>query len=301
MENYYPIPINCPKEGIPKELATNKVSEDFICPICLNIVFDFVACAQCRKLFCKKCIEQTLEKVSDSCPLCRKSPFNCSNEEELKHLFINIHLKCPNEFCDKIILYSEYITHLEMCTYRKYHCVNDGCDYENVLYNKIDMKIHSNECIHRIVSCRFCEKKMKKIELNEHINNKCTQLVNCNYCNKRMQKEYFLKVHKNGDDNDIQCLKNMVSYYYNQSVENYKQFQKWKSFSVNELEKIKKEHKEEINEYQEVINKLKEECNVLSNENENLNKEMLKWDDNFQNLHKSFLNRKRKIKNQNKK
>lgn len=301
MENYYPASIDSQKEGIPKELATNKINEDFICPICLNIVFDFVACAQCRKLFCKKCIEETLEKVSDSCPLCRKSPFNCSDEEELKDLFINIHLKCPNALCDKIILYSEYIAHLLMCKFRKYHCANDGCDYVNVLYNKKDMEMHSNACMHRIISCKFCGNKMKQMELNEHENIECTQLVNCDYCKKRMPKEYYLKVHINGDDNDIRCLKNKVSYYYNQSVENYKQFQKWKSFSVNELEKIKKEHKEEINEYQELINKLKEECNALSNENENLNSEMLNWDDNFQNLHKSFLNRKRKRKNQNKK
>ena len=301
MENYYPSPIDEQKEGIPTELVINKISEDIICPICFELVLDFVVCAQCGKLLCKKCSKNSIEKVGDFCPLCRKSPFICGYREAFKHLFINILIKCPNKLCDGIILYSEYITHIEECKFRKYHCANEGCDYENILKNKKDMEIHSNECIHRLVSCNFCAEKMKRMELKDHISSKCTQIVKCNYCNKRMPKEYFLNVHNNGNDNDVRCLKNRVSYYYNQSAGYLNQFQKYKFYSFIEIENLKKEHKEEINKYKEVINKLQEECETLSSENEQLNKEIFEWDNNFKNLHNSFLNKKRKRKNQNNK
>ena len=67
------------------------------------------------------------------------------------------------------------------------------------------------------------------------------------------------------------------------------------STSLDKIQKLKNEHKEELNEYQEKIDILEKKCDKLSEENEILNEEIFKWNNNFQNLYdKSFLNKKRK-------
>ena len=151
MENYALALINKPKEGIPLELVINKISKDLICPICFNLVWDYIDCTQCGSLFCRNCIKNSLAKVKNCCPMCRKSPFNNSDCKALKKLFLNIQLKCSNKPCDEKILYPEFINHLEKCKFRKYRCLNDGCDYENTLNNKKDMEKHSLECEYRII------------------------------------------------------------------------------------------------------------------------------------------------------
>ena len=298
MENYSPAPINKPKEGIPLEFVLNKISKDFICPICLNLVWDIVDCTQCGSLFCRNCIKNSLAKVKDCCPICRKSPFTYSDCKALKKLFIGIQLKCPNKPCNEKILYHEYVSHLEKCKFRKYHCSNDGCDYENTLNNKKDMEKHSLECKNGIIPCIYCGIKIKKIDLDSHIKTKCTQLVKCKFCDKTMKRGYFSSMHDNGADNDVQCLKNKIKYVSAKFKESLEILKKWKSSYINSFVNLKIEHIYEIAKYKEKVNELENKCISLSNENEKLNEELFKWNNNFQNLHNnSLLNKKRKRTN----
>lgn len=298
MENYSLAPINKPKEGIPLDLVVNKIPKDFICPICLNLVWDIVDCTQCGNLFCRNCINNSLAKVKNCCPMCRKSPFNHSDCKALKKLFLNLQLKCPNKPCDEKILYPEYINHLEKCKFRKCRCSNDGCDYENILENKNEMMAHSILCKYGLFPCIYCGKKIKKLELEEHVNTTCTQIVQCQFCHKTMTRGYLKSKHEK-DDTEVQCLKKKIEYYMHQSSDYCDQVKKLKSSSLDKIKKLKNEHQGELNKCKEKINILEKKCDKLSKENEILNEEILKWNDNFQNLHdKSFLNKKRKRKNQ---
>jgi len=298
MENYYPDPINKPKEGIPLGLVVNKISKNLICPICCNLVWNYVDCKQCGGLFCGNCIAKSLIKVKNCCPMCRKSPFNSSDCKALKKLFINIQLKCPNKPCDEIILYPEYISHLEKCKFRKYYCSNIGCTYQNILKNKKEMEAHSKSCKYGLFLCS-CGKKIKKVELEDHINTTCTQIVQCQFCHKTMTRGYLKRKHEK-DDTEVQCLKKKVEYYMHQSSDYCDQLKKMESTSLDKIQKLKNEHKEELNEYQEKIDILEKKCDKLSEENEILNEEIFKWNNNFQNLHdKSFLNKKRKRNKKN--
>ena len=43
--------------------------EEFICPICENVLEDMDCCAECEALFCRECIQSWLKKKAD-CPCC---------------------------------------------------------------------------------------------------------------------------------------------------------------------------------------------------------------------------------------
>ena len=109
MENYSAVTIDEPTNGIPIENIINELSEKaleaIICPICFNLLWDIVDCKECGYIFCKKCIDDSIQKINNSCPVCRCSPFVSSGCKALKNIFLNIHLKCPNESCEENIEY----------------------------------------------------------------------------------------------------------------------------------------------------------------------------------------------------
>ena len=120
MESFSPKEIDKPKNGIELKMLLSQNKDDLICPICQNLIWNYTDCSQCGNLFCSSCINESLSKVKDSCPVCKTTPFKSSGSKALKKLFVNIKLKCPNQPCDEKIEYSEYINHLEKCKYRKY-------------------------------------------------------------------------------------------------------------------------------------------------------------------------------------
>ena len=50
-----------------------KIIQEFLCPVCMNVVEDIVACLECEGMFCKPCHQAWMTKSAD-CPLC-KEPF----------------------------------------------------------------------------------------------------------------------------------------------------------------------------------------------------------------------------------
>ena len=174
MENFSPAPIIEPKDGISFDIVLGKLNEqikDIItCPICSKLIWNIVDCSKCGYIFCKNCIQESKEKVNDSCPICRESPFKTTNSQIMKRIFANIRIKCPNSYCGEKTEYFDYISHQEKCKFRKYHCMNKGCDFETPLYNKINMEYHSKTCQYRIINCNYCNKKIKFIDFTEHVN-----------------------------------------------------------------------------------------------------------------------------------
>lgn len=212
MKNFAPDPILVPENGISFDDILSKIDESYLdiitCPICQNLVWDIVDCDQCGNLFCRNCIKDATTKVGDSCPICRKSPFQSTECKALKKIFANIKLKCPNKPCQESIEYSDYLFHQEKCKYRKYHCIIEGCNYENTL-NEIDnMEKHSKECPYRMINCMYCKKLIKIINMDNHLNNECEQIVKCYNCNYQMKRSYF-----NSKHNDLDCLKCRMNRY----------------------------------------------------------------------------------------
>lgn len=61
------------------------IFEIFNCLICLKIVEKPIKCGDCSKLFCEKCIEDSLKNNIDRCTNCMSSPF----KKDKIDLFVN--------------------------------------------------------------------------------------------------------------------------------------------------------------------------------------------------------------------
>ena len=278
------------KIEIPISMVSNQLDkttlEELTCPICSCLIWDIVDCSNCGNIFCKNCINASIEKISNSCPICRESPFKSSGSKALKKLFLSIHLICPNELCKEKTPYYDYINHLINCKYRKYHCENIGCNYENIVANRKDIEEHSKICKYRFIGCVHCKKIIREIDYEKHLNKECSQIVECSFCHKKMKRWFFNSNHNNNSiTNDITCLKNKVEYYKNKSEEYEEKFKITglliKSF-INAYKKIKTENIE-----------LKEKCKIEEfNTLKKLNE--ISKDNSFKKYPmQSFLNKKR--------
>ena len=280
MEHYSAVTIDEPTNGIPIENITNELSEKALeaitCPICSNLLWDIVDCKECGYIFCKNCINDSIQKINNSCPICQCSPFISSGCKALKNIFLNIHLKCPNESCEENIEYSEYINHISNCKYRKYHCANDGCDYENTVNNIKEMEKHSKICKYRIIKCNHCEKEMKELEYKNHLETQCSKIVHCKFCDSKMENWYYITKHSHNKTDDVKCLKNKVEHYVNRSNDLEKK--------LRNVVKTENDEKKENDKLRGEFEQLKEMYKVLKTANDELSKKNSKLQNKIENL-----------------
>ena len=273
MKGFSASDIIIPKDGIPLERVISdldkKILDNKICPICLNLIWDPVDCLKCQNIFCKYCLDSSLA-IKNNCPLCRKQ-FKSSKCKALKKLFEGIKIKCPNSSCNENPEYSDYIEHLEKCKYRKYHCSNKGCNYENILINKDDMKLHLTSCLYRITNCDFCDKEMIANQLEKHFKHDCPKfIIDCGYCYESMKREYFENEHT-----EKECIKFQIK-RLNSNISNL----------INKAKENEKENKEKFTILEKHILDLKKMIVELKND-----KSGQKDLENFENkLEKDSLN-----------
>lgn len=226
MNSFRPSDIIVPKNGIKLSALSSKLNSGLVqsltCKICHNLSWEFLSCANCGSLFCRCCITNSITKSISACPSCESSPFKPSENKALTNLFSNVLLKCPNfPLCKEVVSYSEYLTHQLKCKYRKYHCVNDGCNFEINLHKSRAMEKHSIKCPHKLVKCRLCEREVKKMDLNTHILNLCTKFKKCEKCRKEMTKSEFENNHSEAD-----CLRNQIEIYKAEKKDSDKKLKK---------------------------------------------------------------------------
>ena len=246
MNGFLPNEIKEPKDGIPTNNIVNKIDEEKLneltCSICQNLVWNPVDCSKCGKLFCDYCLKQSKEKLINFCPMCRAKPFKSSKCRALKIAFLDVKLKCPNDSCKENPKYYDYISHLEKCEFKKYHCVNKDCNYENTLNNKNDMESHFNSCEYRITNCKFCGKEMVAHLLEKHHGNDCPKfIIKCKNCFESMTREDYNNAHT-----ENKCLKNQIKLLKDEI--NLKENENKNEIFIlkNEIIKLKDELKEVI-------------------------------------------------------
>lgn len=257
MEGFVENNIEFPKDGIPLDRISSdldkNILENKICHICLNLVWNPIDCSKCQNIFCKYCINLLLKK-NYPCPLCNKS-FKSSNCKALKKIFKGIKIKCPNSPCNDYPDYSDYEQHLKKCQYRKYHCSNEGCDYENTLNNKEDMKELFNSCKYRIINCDFCKEEMIAKKLENHCKKDCPKfIIDCGYCYKSMTREFFEKEHT-----DKKCMRLQLK-RLNDNISNL----------ISKAKENEKENKEQFSILEKYILDLKKMIIELKNEKSDL-------------------------------
>ena len=107
-------------DKIQNGLMHHELKDSLICGICLLILREPMECDNCRKLFCKSCIEKWQKNCPYQCPgIFRLRP--CSH---ILQEFIYI-LKVTCQSCGELVLFPLINEHEEWC--RKDKCANKQC------------------------------------------------------------------------------------------------------------------------------------------------------------------------------
>jgi hypothetical protein len=275
--NYAPDPINYPKCGIPFEnlyKPDKNTIENLICSICHELTWNARQCTSCVNIFCEGCIEQSIQKSGNKCPLCRKQPIETVEAKILNRFFDSIRINCIHNNCKEKPKYFDYIEHIENCKHRIYHCTNTGCTFKDILAN---IKYHSNkDCKFRIIECKYCSKRIRAGNFERHEKTECTQNFECTVCHLIMTRAFYWQEHYNAKGENIVCLKGKIEF-------DKIQFQKYET----EIENLKKK-----------IKQLEEKNNEKEKENEKLKNTLKNLKFSFTNIYNNFFKNDGDVNNQ---
>ena len=254
---YYSNPIIPPQEGIPFQNLYNpdeSLLSNLKCSICLNLIWKPIELNECGHTFCEYCIDQSLEKSGNFCPLCKTKPITKRISKTLLRFLNQVKIKCPNKGCNITPDYSDYLSHLEKCNYRLYHCANKECRYNDILSR---MKIHVDKCKYRLVYCVYCSKNIKYYQKEGHDKIESKEIIECHKCKVNMTKYEYYNNHYNINDNNISCLKDQVKYWKNEYNQLYSKYNKEIEEAQNLINELMESHKKEVNQYEDKLKKLK--------------------------------------------
>ena len=169
--------------------------DDYICPICLYLLKNPLNCSDAKNShsFCKECILKYIQQNNNNtCPTCKQifqSIIKNDIIESLNKLSFNCYFK--KEGCNKIILYSDYLNHINNCEYNNvYECHIKKYNYKRKEFeicgikdNKINIENHLKSCAFMKFYCVFCNENILQKDLEEHVQNICKFKI-INYLNK---------------------------------------------------------------------------------------------------------------------
>ena len=132
----------------------NAVSENFHCPICLNVFKDPVMCQRNQHCFCRPCITRHLTN-SKSCPSCMEEltlETLTRAPRIVRSCLSELKIRCEfyNRGCRECVHLEDLETHMKDCGFTPVLCSNEGCLAE---FNKRDQTHHETE------TCEFRKAK----------------------------------------------------------------------------------------------------------------------------------------------
>jgi len=293
-----PIELN----GIPLELLdpSNISLSDFItCEICLNILLNPICCKNCKKKYCKKCIQSYFKNQNNNnqnrCPNCRQNFESSEIDQTTKDLFNVIKLKCFyfNNNCKEILIYDNFIKHINSCEKGEFKCNTKNCYFVGYLDDIIK---HLYECGLKNIECKFCLNNFPKILFYEHFEKCKNEIFPCIYCKEKMKKYKIIEHEKtNCLKYPIKCkncgekiLRENLNSHLNNKFNCYEN-------RIKKLEKQNYEKDETIKILFDKFNKLEIEFNKEKERNDNLEKNLKEIYFKVYDFNKINLNNKEKI------
>ncbi|CAF1096024.1 unnamed protein product [Didymodactylos carnosus] len=150
------------RNSICKERVQSSIEEEYLCPLCYNLLLKPVECNNCQRVFCKQCIDKCLKAKPNLCPFCENY-----QEKRCSPMFYALLCKL------------------------KIECINkpNGCD-QVLLYELIE-EHETNKCLDQMKQCRGCLKNILKRDLDQH-EATCDQIeiqcVKCSLIRKQNSK-----------------------------------------------------------------------------------------------------------------
>ena len=247
------------------KVADEKISESFACPICLKLVWDPIFCINCAKPVCFDCIKQYYQKNKirgNPCVFkCGGNGYRKMTNKEKEFIDL-IKLKCKHQGCNQFINYSDYKEHLSKCKFRLCRCNNKSCNFEGCSYQ---MDIHIKQCEWREIECSKCKNKIVFNSKENHINNDCPEtIISCIFCNQKMKRIDYIKNHKS---TDASCLKNLMEKLTKKINDDEKNL-KEKEDKIDELKKKLKEYRKRLQEKETDFQSLSKKTEIFRKKNE---------------------------------
>ena len=146
------------------------VDNNFLCPICAEVLKDPVQC-QNQHYFCKVCIKKHLETNAKSCPICVQDLDEKTLAEPPRILtdYLNgLLISCDHseKGCTEVVPVSQLKAHVRECKYRPVVCANEKCGQT---FNQEDLVDHlNNACEYRLIHCPDCEDDMIYKKFGKH-------------------------------------------------------------------------------------------------------------------------------------
>lgn len=181
---------------------------DYLCPLCKGIYYKPVV-DPCGSIYCRKCIEQCLEKTK-TCPsgkafgpqalitidfitnvldklelFCKNKISGCEWKGRLASLDEHIEkecdyqcVKCTNEGCKTILRKSSLENHLGHCDFKK-----EKCEHCELYFTRVSLPAHLAECPKMKIDCtQSCGIVLERSLIDRHISNDCRKsVINCSY------------------------------------------------------------------------------------------------------------------------
>jgi len=191
-------------KGLEKEFVTEEyliLCEELTCSICLNILYDPIACKGCDNMFCSNCILEW-KKYSNQCPnLCIYEPKSILFP--VTNMLGKIKIKCLNykKGCHSTFSYKDLRNHMESCEYSTYNCdcgfagkkkdfqehnisCKKGLEFKcDICSEVIRDENHYINCKQRKEKCHFCHLNIKVDSFKEHLVKECKGLhIMCQEC-----------------------------------------------------------------------------------------------------------------------
>ena len=166
--------MNSCEQGYEDARFENVVSQNFHCPICLNVFKDPMMCQRNQHYFCRPCITRHLEN-SQRCPSCQEEltlETLSKAPRILTDYLSELKIRCDyfSRGCGDFVQLGDLERHVKDCGFTPVPCSNEGCVVE---MNKRDRTHHETEvCEFRKVKCHDCSEIRKevdemKVNLNE--------------------------------------------------------------------------------------------------------------------------------------
>lgn len=130
----------------------DKVSEEFVCPICLLVLKEPHLTSCCGHHFCETCVTR-IKSEGRACPFCKEKSFETLIDKSVQRKVNSLQMSCPMEGCGWVESLSSYETHLQTCGYVRMSCDN-GCGRKVF---RLCLDIHKEKhCLLRPFSCSHC-------------------------------------------------------------------------------------------------------------------------------------------------
>ena len=118
------------EQGYEDDRFENVVSQNFHCPICLNVFKDPVMCQRNQHYFCRPCITRHLEN-SQRCPSCQEElTLETLNKAPriLMDYFSELKIRCDyfSRGCLEFVQLGDHERHVKDCGFTPVLCSNEG-------------------------------------------------------------------------------------------------------------------------------------------------------------------------------